>query len=73
MYLGCNNAGCEVVDSLIEGNYIHTGGMDVEPRTGGSSGCSIGSSRGRPADLSLIVILGSLLLRRRTANRSSQL
>ena len=23
MYLGCNNAGCEVVDSLIEGNYIH--------------------------------------------------
>jgi hypothetical protein len=23
MYLGCNNAGCEVVGSLIEGNYIH--------------------------------------------------
>jgi hypothetical protein len=23
MYLGCNNAACEVVDSLIEGNYIH--------------------------------------------------
>ncbi|MDH3728656.1 MAG: right-handed parallel beta-helix repeat-containing protein [Myxococcales bacterium] len=23
MYLGCNNAGCEVVSSLIEGNYVH--------------------------------------------------
>jgi len=23
MYLGCNNSGCEVVNSLIEGNYIH--------------------------------------------------
>ncbi len=23
MYLGCNNAACEVVDSLIEGNYVH--------------------------------------------------
>ncbi|MEQ9320191.1 MAG: right-handed parallel beta-helix repeat-containing protein, partial [Polyangiaceae bacterium] len=23
MYLGCNNAGCEMFNSLIEGNYIH--------------------------------------------------
>ena len=23
MYLGCNNGGCEVVRSLIEGNYVH--------------------------------------------------
>ena len=23
MYLGCNNAGCEVINSLIEGNYVH--------------------------------------------------
>ena len=23
MYLGCNNGGCEVINSLIEGNYIH--------------------------------------------------
>jgi hypothetical protein len=23
MYLGCNNGGCEVVNSLIEGNYVH--------------------------------------------------
>lgn len=23
MYLGCNNDGCQVVDSLIEGNWIH--------------------------------------------------
>ncbi|MGB5268334.1 MAG: right-handed parallel beta-helix repeat-containing protein [Polyangiales bacterium] len=23
MYLGCNNAACEVTDSVIEGNYIH--------------------------------------------------
>lgn len=28
MYLGCNNAGCEVVDSLIEGNYIHDTNQD---------------------------------------------
>ncbi len=23
MYLGCNNGGCEVVNSLVEGNYVH--------------------------------------------------
>lgn len=23
MYLGCNNGGCEVINSLIEGNYVH--------------------------------------------------
>ncbi len=23
MYLGCNNAACEVTDSVIEGNYVH--------------------------------------------------
>lgn len=23
MYLGCNNGDCEVIDSLIEGNYVH--------------------------------------------------
>lgn len=30
MYLGCNNDGCRLADSLIEGNYVHhTDGPDV--------------------------------------------
>ena len=44
MYLGCNNDGCRVEDSLIEGNYIHhTNGPTIEQGDGieikeGSSG-----------------------------------
>ena len=30
MYLGCNNNGCQMFDSLIEGNYVHhTNGVNV--------------------------------------------
>ena len=35
MYLGCNNNGCRVANSLIEGNYIHhTNGPTVEQGDG---------------------------------------
>ncbi len=35
MYLGCNNDGCRVADSVIEGNYIHhTNGPTVEQGDG---------------------------------------
>lgn len=35
MYLGCNSNGCQMYDSLIEGNYIHhTNGPDVSQGDG---------------------------------------
>lgn len=35
MYLGCNNDGCRMFDSLIEGNYVHhTDASDVEQGDG---------------------------------------
>ncbi len=35
MYLGCNNNGCQMFDSLIEGNYIHhTNGVNVSQGDG---------------------------------------
>jgi len=35
MYLGCNNDGCRIANSLIEGNYIHnTDSADVEQGDG---------------------------------------
>ena len=35
MYLGCNDNGCQVFDSLIEGNYVHhTNGPTVEQGDG---------------------------------------
>jgi hypothetical protein len=35
LYLGCNDNGCQVANSLIEGNYIHhTNGADVEQGDG---------------------------------------
>jgi len=35
MYLGCNEDGCRLANSLIEGNYVHHTGLDVDSQGDG--------------------------------------